>query len=356
MSSLRHALIAKNENLPLEAIKSCCINTDKRGNPLPDLTACPWCHRPFTEEEGNEDFTTSFMMLDQGCQSFFTHRGYFDRFFRVEKILGRGGQGQVLLVRHLIDGRDLGLLAMKIIPCDRVNLNPGLDEAIVLCALRHPNLIGYRHAWVEAWSADTRTCPSVPCLFLLMEYAGGGSLDQRLNQGDLPLESLLLDVCQGLYYLHQAGLMHRDLKPSNILLTTNLTALIGDLGCVRGSSQCVGTLAYLSPEIATSDLLNEETCFTEASDAWSLGMTFYHALYGELPFDEPSLQTIASIQRIKVDRGSDRLRRVLNGFLQGDLSQRMSIREGIEILSEDNPPIKRHYSLIGLLLLALLFA
>ncbi|GKT41399.1 putative serine/threonine-protein kinase mkcF [Colletotrichum spaethianum] len=236
---------------------------------------------------------------------------YFKTFFVEEKELGRGGKGVVLLVRHEIDGCHLVLV-----------------EVELLAKLSHPNLVSYRHVWLEDVSL-TRFGPSVACAFILQQYCNGGDLLQyiigdqpkestkeqlkaqmrRKSKGQLELPrdhfasqrllsfeeifSLFKDITSGLAYLHAASYIHRDLKPSNCLLHregSGLLCLISDFGevqsenMVRKSTGSTGTISYCAPEVLKKDLTGRYGNFTVKSDIFSLGMILYFMCFGRLPY------------------------------------------------------------------------
>lgn len=102
---------------------------------------------------------------------------YFQKFFTVEKELGRGGKGVVLLVRHELDRVFLGHFACKRVPVgdDHKWLEKVLVEVQLLQQLSHPNLVSYRHVWLEDIKLN-RFGPSVPCAFILQQYCNSGDL------------------------------------------------------------------------------------------------------------------------------------------------------------------------------------
>ena len=110
---------------------------------------------------------------------------YFRRFFLEERELGRGGKGVVLLVKHVLDGVALGEFACKRIPVgdDHEWLRRTLVEVQLLQGLSHPNLVSYRHVWLEDVQI-TNFGPSVPCAFVLQQYCNLGDL-QNYVYGDL---------------------------------------------------------------------------------------------------------------------------------------------------------------------------
>ena len=97
--------------------------------------------------------------------------GYYDRFFRRGRRLGGGSFGAVYLTSHVLEDVTLGQYACKIIPVgdSKEWLLRVSREIRALEAVRHPHVVSYRHSWLEhAQIADWG--PTVPCLFLLMEY------------------------------------------------------------------------------------------------------------------------------------------------------------------------------------------
>ncbi|KAG6024511.1 hypothetical protein E4U19_003662 [Claviceps sp. Clav32 group G5] len=255
---------------------------------------------------------------------------YFKTFFVEEKTLGKGGKGVVLLVRHEIDGCALGHFACKRVPVgdDHSWLEKVLVEVELLAKLSHPNLVSYRHVWLEDVRL-TRFGPSVACAFILQQYCNAGDLHQfvvggapreatkeelkaqmrRRSRGhaDMPLDpltarpqlsfeeiySLFKDITSGVAYLHGANYIHRDLKPSNCLLHSEagkLTCLISDFGevqaenIVRKSTGSTGTISYCAPEVLRLDASGQYGNFTTKSDVFSLGMILYFMCFGRLPY------------------------------------------------------------------------
>ncbi|RMD44213.1 hypothetical protein DV735_g787, partial [Chaetothyriales sp. CBS 134920] len=256
--------------------------------------------------------------------------GYFEKFFMVEKELGRGGRGIVLLVQHLLDGVPLGHFACKRLPIgdDHAWLEKVLIEVQVLTSLSHQNLVSYRHVWLEDFQINAFS-PRVPCAFILQQYCNGGDLHnyvcspaqittstqqlkeriRRRSKGEaerpikpneprrLPFDqiySFFSDITAGLRFLHMNGFIHRDLKPRNCLLHTvgnETRVLVSDFGEVqyenaaRKSTGATGTVSYCAPEVlrrisADGPYGN----FTTKSDIFSLGMILYFLCFASLPY------------------------------------------------------------------------
>lgn len=151
-------------------------------------------------------------------------QGYYQRFFREIKQLGRGYRGSVFLCQHTLDGVPLGEYAIKKIAVgdSRQWLIRMLREVHTLEQISHYNIIDYKHCWLEDHQFSSFG-PPVPCLFILMELANGGNLEEYVlskqadgGSGLLSLDeiySFFQDICSGLDHLHRHGIIHKDLKP-----------------------------------------------------------------------------------------------------------------------------------------------
>lgn len=261
--------------------------------------------------------------------------GYFQRCYVVEKELGKGGKGVVLLVTHLLDGNEIGHFACKRVPVgdDREWLKNVLIEVQLLQQLEHKHLVRYHHVWLE----DVKLLnfgPSVPCAFILQQYCNAGDLHgyvlnpeersttphdlkerarrrsknqpeppQDLPGRKLPLEeiySFFKDITSGLNHLHINGYIHRDLKPSNCLLHDDGTGersrvLVSDFGevqvedMVRKSTGATGTISYCAPEVLRRQSSGGYGNFTRKSDIFSLGMILYFLCFARSPYSHADI-------------------------------------------------------------------
>src|SRR5262249_22806204 len=126
--------------------------------------------------------------------------------------------------------------------------------------------------------------------FLTMDYVEGRSLSEILERdGTMPLDracSIVRQVAEGLHAAHEKGIVHRDLKPGNILTDSAGHAVITDFGVARSldrdgltrAGAIVGTPDYLSPEQVAGDPVDGR------ADIYALGIVFFEALSGQLPF------------------------------------------------------------------------
>jgi serine/threonine protein kinase len=209
--------------------------------------------------------------------------------YRVLKLLGRGGMGEVYLARDPVLGR---LVAIKSLTA-HLRGDPGaherfLREARAAAALNHPNI-------VTIYAAEE----AGPLLLLVMEYVDGISLRERIRRrGRLALAEIVrigFQVATGLAAAHAAGLVHRDIKPGNILLArpANL-AKIADFGLalavddpgVASSGDVVGTPAYMAPEQAQGKAVDHR------ADLFSLGSVLYAMCTGQSPYQGDAMSVL----------------------------------------------------------------
>ncbi|HKI21578.1 MAG TPA: protein kinase [Isosphaeraceae bacterium] len=201
--------------------------------------------------------------------------------FQVERLLGRGGMGEVYLATQLSLNRPV---ALKVLRADFASNQRYLDrlklEATAVARLNHPSIV---HVYTLGCVDHTN--------FIAMEFVQGTNLrDYILKKGaiELPLAlSIMRQTAQAIGTAGEAGLIHRDIKPENILLTRKGRVKVADFGLCRNlegnmaitqPGVTMGTPLYMSPEQAQGHAIDHR------SDLYSLGVTCYHMLTGEPPF------------------------------------------------------------------------
>ena len=212
----------------------------------------------------------------------------------IERLLGRGAMGAVYLAR---DPRINRPVALKVIPIENEFEDEELEEA---------RLRFFR----EAESAGRLTHPNIITVFdcgedkhlayIAMEYLEGISLTEFTDPKKLLAPSKALELCaqtaEALDYAHNQGLIHRDIKPANLLYSRRQDLLkISDFGLARVTDNnrtktgiVLGTPTYMSPE-----QLNAES-LSGLSDLFSLGVTLYELLVGEVPFKASNITVLMS--------------------------------------------------------------
>src|SRR5438874_10776457 len=126
-----------------------------------------------------------------------------------------------------------------------------------------------------------------------MEFVDGVNLRQLLQSGRVsPREALAIvpQICDALQFAHDQGIVHRDINPENILLDRRGRVKVADFGLAKmlgqtaadgtltGTHQVMGTMHYMAPE-----QLAGARAVDHRADIYSLGVTFYEMLTGELP-------------------------------------------------------------------------
>lgn len=202
--------------------------------------------------------------------------------YRVIRLLGKGGFGDVYLGEHL---REKAPVAIKVLQesLTNENIREFVTEAGTQRLLRHEHIVR-----LLDFGIGTNQLP-----FLVMEYAPGGSLAARHPPGSrLPFETILSylqPLSAALQYAHDRGLIHRDIKPANFLIGTNGKILLSDFGIAaialstrsreqhREEQKLVGSWAYAAPEQFVGKAV-------PASDQYSLAVVVYEWLCGQRPF------------------------------------------------------------------------
>src|SRR5690348_14678689 len=215
--------------------------------------------------------------------------------YSIERELGRGGMGIVLLARDVALDRPV---AIKLLP-PHLATRPDererfLQEARTAAGLAHPNIVPIH--LVEARGE---------LVLFVMGFVDGETLRDRVERAG-PLAprlalKLLQEVAWALGYAHQRGVIHRDVKPDNILIERATDrALVTDFGIALGRRSAetaggpirpiLGTARYMSPEQACGEPVDAR------SDLYSLGATFFYALTGRAPFEGGNLPAILTKQ------------------------------------------------------------
>jgi eukaryotic-like serine/threonine-protein kinase len=197
--------------------------------------------------------------------------------YAIDRLLGKGGQGVVLLA----DDRELGRkVAIKLLkPSDAYEEGTLSREARIVSRLQHPNIVTLH---------DVGTYNRMH--YLVFEYIEGESLESRLRTSGrfTPAESVITmsQILAGVAYLHENDIVHRDLSPPNILISTNGIPKVTDFGLSvlqqqfhPSSAGVSGTLRYLSPEP-----FNEQPSGPH-SDVFTLASILFEMLTGKRRFD-----------------------------------------------------------------------
>jgi eukaryotic-like serine/threonine-protein kinase len=214
--------------------------------------------------------------------------------YDIEGVIGRGGMG---VVYKAVDSQIGRYVAIKMITSGG---DPSLLERFKS----------------EARSTGSLQCPNIVTVYdfgeqdgnpyLVMQFLEGSSLESMI-QKRVPLTlserlGIIIDVCNGLAYAHQRGVIHRDIKPANIMVlqdgVNDGMAVIVDFGIARiggdtrltRTDQIIGSVHYMSVEQLQSKEIDNRT------DVYATGVVLFQLMTGALPFDAPD--TAATLLRI----------------------------------------------------------
>lgn len=210
--------------------------------------------------------------------------------YRILRLLGKGGMGEVYEALHIENGRRLALKVLSHSLSDAHAHKRFMREGRLAASISHPHCV-----YVYGTEKFGTTYA------IAMELAPAGNLyDLVAGKGPLACREAVdytLQLISGLEAAAEAGVLHRDIKPSNCFLDPSGIVKIGDFGLSVSSysdlesritipGSVMGTPHFASPEqLRGGDL---DLC----SDIYSLGATLYFLLTGQTPFTAPTLPAL----------------------------------------------------------------
>ncbi|XP_067315468.1 striated muscle preferentially expressed protein kinase isoform X2 [Pseudorasbora parva] len=235
--------------------------------------------------------------------------------FLDEKSRGRFG-----VIRDCRENATGKMFIAKIVPYDQQTKQTVIKEYEILKSLRCERIMALHEAYITP-----------RYLVLITEYCTGKeilySLIDRFCYSEDDVVGLIVQILQGLEYLHNCRILHLDIKPDNIMVTNLNVIKIIDFGSaqrfnplsLQQYSRDLGTLEYMAPEILKGDLVGPP------ADIWSLGVLSYIMLSGRHPFqDKDPKLTETKIHAAKFDSSklypkvsqsaSTFLKKILNGY------------------------------------------
>jgi serine/threonine protein kinase len=200
--------------------------------------------------------------------------------YEITGLLGEGGMGQVLRGRQKGLGRDVAIKLLTMRSYATPERRERFRHEAQRCAnMNHPNLVG-----VYDYGEDGERP------YMVMELVDGESIAERLKrEGRFSIRETLkigIDICEGLQYAHDLGLVHRDIKSDNVLLDKKEKQVkVADFGIAIEADEgeeknnvIIGTPSYMSPEQASGKKADHR------SDIYSTGIILYEMLTGKVPF------------------------------------------------------------------------
>ncbi|MCC7508755.1 MAG: protein kinase [Planctomycetes bacterium] len=198
---------------------------------------------------------------------------------KIIKLLGTGGMGAVYLANQLSLGKEVALKLLDERWAKRPEHVEGfLREARLAAKLEDEHI-------VQIYDVGTDS----QYHFIVMQFARGENLKDRLRRGPIEVEEALRyveGVAKGLSAAHRNSIVHRDIKPGNLVIGDDGVIKILDFGLARleegendkSQGQFMGSVAYMAPEQSEYMPIDSRT------DIYSLGITAYQCFAGALPF------------------------------------------------------------------------
>ena len=272
------------------------------------------------------------------------------------KIVGKLGAGAMAVVYK---ARQLSLnrmVAIKILP-KRFSENPEYVERFyregqAAGRLNHPNIVQA----IDVGEAGGYH-------YFVMEYVEGKTIADDLAAGKVFEEAEALDiiiqVAKALAHAHACSLIHRDVKPKNIMISTNGTVKLADMGLARETTdieaaQSEAGKAYGTPYYIAPEQIRGKIDIDGRADIYGLGATLYHMLTGRVPFmAEDSADVMRKHLREKLippDHINTSLSAGVSEVIEIMMAKRREKRykdieellTDLEALREGRPPIQAH--------------
>lgn len=272
----------------------------------------------------------------------------WSRYEKPQEKLGEGASGIVWKIRRRESPHDV--FAMKIVPKSSGKVDKGLQvEVECLRKLQHRHIVNI-----------VETVETHKYMWIIMEYAGGGGLYDRILKmkhfSEQDAARIIKQVLKAVHYMHSYGVVHRDLKPENVLLMTDEATAdvkVADFGLAVDfhfdnyspdesiqlkeattiKDGFCGSPICMAPEVASKSAAYGPQC-----DIWSVGCIAYELLTGHPPF---TARTAAELFKL-VQRSngptfndaiwsgiSDDARDLVGNLLVKQPSDRLSAREAL---------------------------
>lgn len=211
--------------------------------------------------------------------------------YQILSIIGRGGMGAVYRAQQKYLGKDFALKILDLHQRNEATARRFRQEARTAAQLQHPNLVEV-HDFGEFGDEQP---------YLVMDLIEGTTLSEVLkSKGSLSIEyvvSLCIQICFGLMYAHDKGVVHRDIKPGNIMLlhperqpaegsvkivdfgiAKLMQSEAGEMHALTQTGELFGSPIYMSPEQCKGAAVDKR------SDIYSLGCVVYECLTSTPPF------------------------------------------------------------------------
>ena len=282
--------------------------------------------------------------------------------YRIERILGRGGFGVIYLatdtnLEHQVAIKEYSPGGLSIRRSDQQTslssskgnsdqtLQAGMErfiaEARNLVKFKHPNIVRVMSVFQQNNTA-----------YMVMEFEQGEDLRQYLrnprNKSEAKLKELIVPVSKGLEAVHRAGFVHRDIKPANILVRDDGSPVLLDFGSARNTSNAnLNLTALVSAGYAPLEQYNADSEQQQGpwTDIYALGGALYYAISGSDPVESTRRGTavfnnakdpLVPAVYLGADKYSDAFLQAIDWAMQCRIADRpQSLSDWIPALLED---------------------
>jgi hypothetical protein len=207
--------------------------------------------------------------------------------YEIIELVGRGGMGVLYRARDAVLERNVAVKMMLLdFTTDQTARDRFQREARAVARLQHRNVVTIHEL------GEVEGTP-----YIVMEFLSGKDLDAMLK-GDVKMSlaqklDVVIQLCDGLGYAHEQGIVHRDVKPGNVRVLEDGTVKILDFGIakfaqssVTQSGMIMGTPSYMAPEQIMGKPVDGR------ADLFSVGVLMYELLSGQKPFTGESPTTV----------------------------------------------------------------
>jgi serine/threonine protein kinase len=197
--------------------------------------------------------------------------------YDIHEQIGKGGMGVVFKATDTVHNKIVAI--KKITVSSPQELNQAMLEIWPVRSLKHVHVVQYEHIYFERTSGVSDEYVLCIAMELFSSDLAKELSIRRSNSNNYfeqsELLKLMIQITEGVKYLHDNNIIHRDLKPLNLFIHNN-NIVVGDLGlskCIEHSraNTVTGTQRYMSPEVFQS---SSTSGYDKFADIWSLGVCF----------------------------------------------------------------------------------
>jgi len=222
----------------------------------------------------------AFQIAEQALDNFGEEHAFEDfGDYRIIRVIGQGGMGEVLLAEHLPTRREVALKLIYVTGAVGEAGRMTTPETEMHARLEHPNI---------ARLYETGAHPGGTQYFA-MEYVDGRPLDRYCRENECSLDAILnvfLRICDAVQYAHSRAVIHLDVKPSNILVKADGTPMLLDFGVAKHLEKqqpALQTQRRYTPAYAAPEQLRGKPVGT-FTDVYSLGVVLSELLARQHPY------------------------------------------------------------------------